>query len=725
MIRFTSVLILRNLLRAHGAPVVAWLVAVAAPAAAQTGDSMQPTPPLRFQVPTITVTAHKEPEDKQKLPVSVTAVSSATIENARIQAVSEAAIDAPNTFFTEFTARKLSNARFRGIGSSPSNPGVTTYIDAVPQLNTNSSSLELLDVDQIEFVRGPQSALFGRNTLGGLVNVTSTRPSMTAWTANASLPFGNFGSWAVRGRASGPLVADKLSLGLSFAQVSRDGFTVNDVTGNDLDARSAFSVKGQLLWTPSQLWETRVIVTGERARDGDYALNDLAALRERPFHAARDFEGHTDRNIFGTTIQARRAGSRVVLSSTTGFVNWTTQDVTDLDYTPAPLVVRDNSEEDFQFTQEIRLASAANAPLRVSDRASLKWQSGLFLFTQRYSQSAVNTVAPFLVSQLIPFAVEQHSPEAELDDVGLGVFGQGTLTLNDRLDLTGGIRADYESKTADLRTFFDPQIGPPTSLDAEEGFGNVSPQVAAAYHVRPDAMAYGTLAGGFKAGGFNPAAPGGFEGFSEERTWHLEGGFKTAWADGRVSTNIAAFYIDWDDLQLNVPNPFVPAQFYIANVGDATSKGLELEVDARPSENLDVFAALGVTNARFADGSTLGDAAIDGNTIPNTPEYTANVGLQYSRSLNQAATVYGRADVTFIGEFQYDDANTEGQEAYSLTNLRFGVRGPRLFVEAWVRNAFDERYIPIALQYPLFAPSGFIGEMGAPRSFGLSAGVGF
>ena len=107
------------------------------------------------------------------MPISVTAVTRGTIEGAGVQQVSDAAIFAPNTYFTEFTARKLSNARFRGIGSSPNNPGITTYIDGVPQLNANSSSIELLDVDQIEFVRGPQSALFGRNTLGGLVNITS------------------------------------------------------------------------------------------------------------------------------------------------------------------------------------------------------------------------------------------------------------------------------------------------------------------------------------------------------------------------------------------------------------------------------------------------------------------------------------------------------------------------------------------------------------------------
>ena len=93
--------------------------------------------------------------------------------------MSEAGAYGPNVSFTEFTARKLSNARFRGIGASPANPSITTFFDGVPQLNANTSSIDLVDVDQVEFVRGPQSALFGRNALGGLINVTSARPSLS------------------------------------------------------------------------------------------------------------------------------------------------------------------------------------------------------------------------------------------------------------------------------------------------------------------------------------------------------------------------------------------------------------------------------------------------------------------------------------------------------------------------------------------------------------------
>src|SRR5207237_5950256 len=128
------------------------------------------------------------------------------------QHVSDAANYAPNTFIIDWSARKLSNARVRGIASSPNNPGVTTYIDGVPQLNANSSSLELLDVDRIEFVRGPQSALFGRNALGGVVNVLSSRPSMAGWTGSLALPFANFRAWTVRGGVSGPVVKDRLSV---------------------------------------------------------------------------------------------------------------------------------------------------------------------------------------------------------------------------------------------------------------------------------------------------------------------------------------------------------------------------------------------------------------------------------------------------------------------------------------------------------------------------------
>jgi iron complex outermembrane recepter protein len=691
-------------------------------------DAFAQSPPAQandpMRLPPITVNVYKEPDDAQTLPVSVTAVPDTLLRDAGVAKTSDAGIFAPNTFFSEFTARKLSNARFRGIGSSPSNPGITTYIDGVPQLSTNSSNIEYLDVEQVEFVRGAQSTLFGRNTLGGLVSIASRRPSLSKWTGGVTVPLGNHSEWDARVNASGPL-GDRVAVGLTLGKGKRDGFTINDITGNDLDFRDTSYGKAQFMWTPTSTWEARLIVAGERDRDGDYALNDLDSLRQNPFHAARDFEGFTNRDIFSTTLQTRHEGSRLGFSTITGFVRWKTQDATDLDYTPLSLITRDNREKDFQFTQEVRFASAAGAPARLGDRATLRWQTGVFLFTQNYDQDAINNFAPFLLSPLVGFPVSQHSPRSALDDVGVGVYGQATATFSDRFDLTLGARVDHESKEADLNTFFDPAISPGNTVTAEEGFSNVSPNFAASYRFGSAAMLYSSAGRGYKAGGFNSASPAGNESYGEEKAWHVEGGIKSVFADGKVSTNASVFFIDWSDLQLNVPNPAVPAQFYVTNIGSARSKGVELEFNARPHPSIDLFATLGVTHARFADGTSSGGGNVSGNKLPSTPDQTLTLGGQITRSISRSLTVYGRGEVWFNGGFEYDDANTQRQDAYSLTNFRAGVRSRYVFVEGWLKNAFDTRYIPIAFAYGSFAPSGFVGEMGAPRRVGVTLGATF
>ena len=706
---FRSVLVLSLAL---GIPVAA---GHAQTPSAQGGQQVDP-----ITLPPVTVTAQKEPADVQRVPASVTVVPVDWLQLG--STVSDAGIFAPNTYFSEFTARKLTNPRFRGIGASPANPSITTFIDGVPMLNANASNVELLDVQQVEFVRGPQSALFGRNTLGGLINVASARPSLTRWSGQVAVPFGNYSAREVRAAASGPL-GDTLAIGASIGHAQRDGYTGNDVTGNDLDYREATSGKAQLLWTPTAAWEARLIVSGERARDGDYALSDLGGLRQDRHRTARDVEGNTDRDILSISALTRREGSRIALSTTTGIVRWKTFDATDLDYSPLPLVGRENREESVQFTQEVRVASAASAPVRMSDRVALAWQAGGFLFTQNYEQLAVNSYAGFVLSPFIPFPVRQTTPDANLDDLGLSLYGQGTFTVGNRLDLTAGARFDRETRDATLITSFDPMIAPPATVEAEETFSTVSPQFAAAYRLRPNHTVYASASRGFKAGGFNPVSPAGAEAYGEEFAWHAEGGVKSSTMNGRVRFGAAAFWIDWQDLQLNLPIVLSPGQFYIANVGSASSRGVEFEVNARAHRDLDLFGSFGYTSARFGDGTSSNGADVSDNRIPNTPDYTATIGAHLTRALTPAATLYGHGEMVFYGAFKYDEANLAGQDAYSLANLRAGVRGKYLFAEGWVRNAFDTEYVPVAFAFP--SQSGFLGESGRPRTFGITAGVRF
>jgi iron complex outermembrane receptor protein len=699
------------------------LLGASHPSLAQTPSTANP--PIRVELPTVIVTVEKRPLDVLNVPVSVTTVQRETLRNDGVRYVNDAARWAPNVFIHEFTARKLSNPRFRGIGAGPNNPGVTTYIDGVPQLNTNSSSLELIDVHQIEFARGPQSALWGRNTVGGLITVASREPARNAWTGEVTAPFGNKALRDVRASVSGPVVRDRFSVGLAAGYAARDGYTVNDVTGNTLDDRSAGFGKVQLLFTPSASWDARLIVSAERARDGDYALQDLAALRRNPFHSSRNFEGFTHRDVVAPTFLVTHRGSAIDVSSTTGLMRWKTHDQTDLDYTALPLIVRDNSEKDIQFSQEVRLASAAAAPVAMSPSVSLRWQAGVSVFTQNYEQDAINTFSPFLLSPFIPFPVTQHSPLSTLDDVGVGAYGQGTWTIRDRVDLSAGARFDHEKKEGNLSTFFSPPIAPPGSVVAEADFAHVSPQFSATVRATPRVRIYGTVAEGFKAGGFNAASPAGREAYGEEESWNYEGGVKTSLLNQRLAITLAVFHIDWRDIQLNVPNPAVPAQFFISNTGRAGSSGVEFELSARPSPGVDLFGSAGSTSANFKSGTTSAGIPVGGNRLPDTPKYTANAGAQFSHAVTGAASLFVRGDLTVYGHRYYNEFNTESQDAYALTNLQFGIRGARLFGEGWVRNAFDTRYVPLAFAYPGLAPSGFIGEPGAPRTFGVRAGMSF
>ena len=711
-------------------------MAPAAPDAGNPNSPQETNSPTRL--PPVTVTAQKQPADLQSLPVSVTAVTPETLRDADVRLVKDAEVYAPNVFLNEFSARKLSNPFFRGIGSSPNNPGVTTYIDGVPQLNANSSNIELLDVEQIEFVRGPQAALFGRNTVGGLINITSTRPSLRDWTGNVTGNYGNYDLRDIRGSLSAPVVPDALGLGVGFGYSGRDGYTKDDATGNSVDNRDAFFGKAQLFWVPCDKWEVRLVLSGERASDGDYALNDLAQVRANPFHVSRTFDGFTHRDIIAPTLLTHYSGEKLDFDMITGAVWWKTEDFTDLDYTAAPLITRRNSEKDRQFTEELRLASSPDAAISLADNLKLKWQSGLFFFTQNYEQDAINNYSPGLLYQPGSFgggfppsfspANSQHSPRSSLDDIGVGAYAQATLMAWEKLDLGIGLRGDYEQKDADLKTFFtnpDPFLGPGTTNRPNKDFADASPQFSAAWHIVPDKTVYVTVGRGFKAGGFNSASPSGSEAYNEEHSWNYEAGLKTLWLGDRLSVNIAAFYIDWQDLQLNVPNPQVPGQFYIANVGGAMSKGVELELKARPLPGLDLFGSAGYTDARFRSGTSDSGVNVSGNKLPFTPDYTANGGMQYSLAVCREVSLYARAEVTVYGNYKYNAQNTAAQSAYSLADFRAGVRGRHWFAELWIRNAFDSHYVPIAFAYPGIAPSGFVGEPGAPMTYGGRAGLNF
>ncbi len=681
---------------------------------------------------TVTVTARKEPEPALSIPLSVTAVTESTLRDADIQAVRQAAIYAPNTFINEFSARAVSNPFFRGIGGSPANPGVSTFIDGVPQLNSSSSNIEMIDVGQVEFVRGPEGALYGRNTAGGLINIRS-RPSPEKWTTQADGALGNYSYRDLRASVSSPLIKERFSLNLAGGYSGRDGYTDNDLTGHDLDSRAAGFGKGQLFFKINDLWKIRWIVSGERDRDGDYALGDLQYIRENPNHVNRDFEGSTHRSVGSTTLVVDYAGAAIDFSSISGGLWWKTHSLTDLDYQTAVLAngglyaIRDSTEQQHQLTQEFRFASARDKAVHLGTALDLSWQAGVFIFGQDYGQDAANDIS----STFGFFPRVLAASATDLDDHGVGIYGQARFTAWKKLDIAAGLRFDYEDKDANLVNAMG------LSSRLSDSYSEASPQFSVAYRYSPDQMAYASVSRGYKAGGFNPAptgvpAPAGTESYEAEHTWNYELGHKARWLGNKLESNVALFYIDWQNLQLNQQIPHSGGQYYIGNAGAADSKGIEVETRYRPFYGWELFGMAGYTDAKFLSGSSaynanLGaDEPVGGNDLPYTPTFNANMGTQISWAPARDARLYLRLQVTMYGDLRYDASNAVGQAGYSLTSFRGGVRGKHWFAEGWVDNAWDTHYVPIAIPYAqLGAPSGYIGESGAPRTYGVRAGINF
>jgi iron complex outermembrane receptor protein len=702
---------------------------------AQQGDEKKDEQTKPVDLNEIIISAPKlSTKSLLEAPISATVIPRKTLQDAGMYSVKDAALYAPNTFFTEFSARAVSSPRMRGIGGSPTNPGVTTYIDGVPQFNGNSSSIMLIDVDQIDMVRGPVGALYGRNTAGGLVNITSRRPTMQGWEGEAQTMIGNYNLQDYRARVSGALIEDVLGFSFMGGYNQRDGYTKNTVNGQPIDNRGSWFGKTQFLWTPTKQLEVRLIIAGETARDGDYALNDVAQLRATPRQSARDFGGFTKRDVLMPTLQVTWHGDSFDFTSTTGLVWWKTQDVTDLDYSTFNFVpgntflLRNNRQQQTTWSQEFRFSNPKNVPILISDSAFLTWQAGAFFFDQTYEQTTAQNQDNVFFPVFIPANTTNTS--AALHDQGMGLYAQSTLTAWKKLDITAGLRWDYEHKQADQSASRNP-IAPPflPSLNASsrtaKTYSQVTPQASIAYRFTPGLMAYAGFSGGYKAGGFNTASVTGRTSYDQERSWNYEIGLKGRALQDKLGFQLAAFYTDWRNLQLNTPNAASLATFDVINAGNAVSKGLELSANYQATSSWTVFGSAGLQTARFLSGSIDSGAAIGGNKVPYTPNYTAAVGSQYNWELSHGWTLYARGDVNFLGGFVYDSSNAAGQGAYTLANFRVGVRRESWYSEFFVNNAFNTRYIPIAIPFPGLAASGYIGESGAPMTFGVRAGIKF
>jgi len=665
------------------------------------------------------VTAEKREEPLRKTPQSVTALNAEFMEDAGVRDVEEASYYVPNLFVTGFAAKRTSFPYIRGMGSGQGEPVVTTYIDGVPQLTPNTTNIHFLDLQRVEVLRGPQGTLYGRNTIGGLVHYVSRQPD-NQLRANVEFDFGDDSYNRQVGSISGPLVKDRVYFSAGLALSARDGFTQNGFLNDTVDDRDGDFGRFQLLFTPSQSWKVRVSAFGQRDRDGGFTLYDLDSLQVEPYQALFDYEGETNRDLRGTSATVNYYGSSFDVTGIVAFDSWDADERTDLDFTPVDLLRRNVAEEQDQTYVELRLNS--HSPARLADGVALQWVAGVSYFVSDFEHSSANELRPSLTQQPFPLS---ETAAYRLEDDGFGLFGQATLTFGEDWDLIVGARLVQEDKETDLA--LASQVLPPP-LNAQnaafaDDFDEVLPRFGLAYRFDDRTMVHLNAAKGYRSGGYNlNTTPGGFYTLAPETSFNYEVGVKSSLGEGRVFLAATAFQVDWEDMQLSVPNPVIPGRFFLDNVGEARSRGLEFEASAQIERRWSLLATLGVVDAEFEsyiDPNT--GQSVEGNALPAAPDGNWSFGIGHKSTVLGAYGLFGRAEMAGLGQIQYDNANSRGQDSYALANFRLGIERGGIRLEAWVRNAFDESYAPTAIPNP-FSPSGWAGSVGEPRFFGVNLG---
>jgi iron complex outermembrane recepter protein len=674
----------------------------------------------------IIVTARQREEPSQDVPFALTVLDAGTLETRRVDDTFSLFRQAPGLSLTSFDDGRFAYFQLRGIGPltqaiGPDDGSVVTYVDGVPQ-PVFASEFAYLDLERIEVLRGPQGTLFGRNSQGGAINITTRAPS-DSFEGAVRLEAGEEGYGLAEASFSGPLAGDQVAGRLSLRASTVDGFVDNIAPrGGDLGDQTAYSARGVLAIVPGAEDGLRITLS---ANVDDRVSNPFYyVLRGQPNPLVEiDPENEVDRTAWGASAKIENPLGFADFTSITAVNGFTNEQVTDdtdgLIYGPlfglpasdflAPLSFSDWEEQETRFYQELRLSSPAES--------DIAWAAGLVYFTSDLDVELDNR------STFSPILNGDRDATQTIDSYA--AYGEVTAPLfTPRLKGTAGLRFTRDEKTLDA-TFTG--VGFPGSVEffeenSEANFDLVTGRLALAYEATDNINLYATAGRGAKSGGFprltlNAAFGALSPSYAESTSWTYEAGMKARLPGGRASFDINGFYNDVEDEQLFVLD-FVAFQFVPVNL-DTRSFGIEAQGDIALGENWTVAGGLAWTDGEIREGDAFSGAA-EGNPIPNTAELSTTATLDYrgnETSLSGFAFApFATLTHQYVGDRAADVADSFDLDAYHNVDARVGAALGSVEVFAFARNLLDEEQ---EINGTLFGPGVEASSLGRPRILGI------
>ncbi|WCT71997.1 TonB-dependent receptor [Sphingomonas naphthae] len=730
----------------------------------------------------IVVVARRREERLLDVPIAVTALSGNDL--AKQQAIDLSGVQGtiPNVNMVQGRG-SASNANIfiRGVGQPDAlqtfDPAVGVYVDGVYMSRIQGALFNLFDVERVEVLRGPQGTLYGKNTIGGAVNVVSKKPNLSTLTAAGSATYGRFDQILLNGYVSAPLVTDKVALSIAGVWDKRDGLVTDPLTGRKYNDRDTVAGRAILRARPTETLE--LIAAGDYTRQRTaatlgYATATLtninlltgASINVKPGYPLGRYDYRTSTSLkpgqgqrldhWGGSLTANLELNDIFsLSSITAYRRLKPDYYIDFDATELQVADAFVGVRQRQFSQELQFKV---------DTGKLNAVAGLYYLREHITSHQESYDDNYLRLGAVPVTFTRYIDDDQLTH-SYAAFGQATYDFTDQLALTAGLRYTKEKKRYFRTTYtvlagaatapfvFPNSLPAPFNADDTATFDAWTPSATLSFKPTPDTLLYGSASKGFKSGGFNGRVNGLGDvtqvingvttvvpNFAPETVWTYEVGAKGSFLDRRVSISADVFRSDYKDFQARVgggTTGVAGGSFPVVNAGKLRIWGVEAELAVRPTRQWNIRANLGYLNAKYLEFNDSRRAPAfscnpTGNAITCrpafTPPITYSLGSDYAIPLGEMGSVTVGGDMRFVDKHFLSVDNRAGlkEPGYYLFNafVQFDAAGGRYYVRGGVKNITKTLYRTDGQE---FSSVGNIQTVyyGDPRTWSVTAGFRF
>lgn len=692
---------------------------------------------------TVVITATKRIQPLQATPIAISVISGAALEESNLNNLEAISAQVPTVNFRTNASNKDAALFIRGVGTISTSPGVeptvSTVLDGVVTARPGQATLDLVDIDRIEILRGPQGTLFGKNASAGVINIVSRAPGK-AFGGYADLSYFEGNERRVRLGASGELMPGLLRGGISLMAGKYDGNVTNVFDGSKVNGYDRKGVRGRLDITPMK--DLKVVLIADHTKSDDtpptgvsYSTNvtayptgvvtanpnfGLAVAPVVPSRENRQINSEMKTRVSdtneGLSAQVDWGFGSQQLTSITAYRKWSNEQFQDQDRLGRQYRgfnrTADNGVLDFsQFSQELRIAS--------TQKGFVDYVAGLFYLEgkndERYRRDVSN--CPSSTDAALPNGLVPCSAATTVANNGVAtygvrsksasLFGEGTFNFLPAFRAIAGVRYtsdDLSYYHGRESTAAAPGIGVTrarvTGSISEKAFsGRIGPQ----FDITKDVMGYASLSRGYKGPAYNVffnMSPTQDNVLAPEKSKSLEVGLKTTLMDGRMRLNLALFKTNYTGYQANVPdlvNGVIVTR--LVNAGEVTTSGMEIDLQARVTSQLTVSAALANTEARVLKFNCPPNAAascdINGKPMPFSPDWKASVRVKYTQPLTSSLTLdYGLdANRQSSTNFDLQQQPDSVQPGYTIVNATLGLQSKAGWrVSLLAKNLGDQSY---------------------------------